>query len=243
MRLDIFVFLVLGLNSQSVFCAGRSKECTSFKTALDDIHELLEEEAETHGFNLEVKGGKTYFSRTEYVLSVLNSKVKAKAQKSGSCSGLEVEILARTKEFGIEKIGLEDSLTRLRKVFNYQDDRYKHQLVVLEEFENKTQACEEDRIVMESVIQSMNSTHSDLLNTIKQLKEQINIQEKKYQILQAKINSNAPAIHGSTGVIYGDDKQRANITEETTNVPLNATVESVPDGRNATADIDVRNSS
>lgn len=248
MKPQIIVLLVIGINCQSVLCAFSKKDCTSFKTALDNIHELLEEEAETHGLNLEA-GGKTYISRTEYILNTLNSKIKAKpprnSQISANCKLLEVEILAKSKEFGIEKIGLEDNLTRLRKIFNYQDDRYRHQLEVFEESENTTQACEKDRIELESLIQSINVTHNEQIDTIKQLKEQIKMQEKKYQKLQAKLNANAPAIHGGTGAVFGDDKERAINVEEviTETLSSNTTTESMLESQSASADIDVRNGS
>lgn len=157
--------------------------------------------------------------------------------------------MAKSKEFGIQKIGLEDNLTRLRKVLQYQDDRNSFYLSENEECKQREQDCEEDKTKLGVKLNSSDSNRSQMEKKIKKLNETINKLEVEKKILQTKLNANAPAIHGETGVEYPNiplegTKTTSTTTTESTTVQNTTTIASTEDDNQTTdiADIDLRNS-
>lgn len=197
----------MAISCQSVICyrCEYSQQCETYKFSLEEIGKLLKQESNYHQFNIQGEGGYTYFAQTQYILRALNDKIANSYRQSyngAGCNQLENEILAKSKEFGIEKIGLENNLMRLRKVLNYQDERNRFNVDLLEESNNKTQSCVQRKNELENAIKSLNSKHNEQSQKIKQQDEKIKSLEKETRRLQAKLNANAPAIHGETGKIY-----------------------------------------
>lgn len=212
MKRLLIALLVVAISFQSVLSYGCAypKECLTYKYALDEIDRSVTDQAYNHNLNVHYDGGQTYLSRVQYILKALNDKItnsyrtssRGSSGNSFGCKQLEDEILARSKEFGIEKIGLESNLIRLRKVFDHQDERNNFNLYLLVESNNKTQTCELNRSALEDTIKSVNLKNNEQARKIKQQEEHIKSLEKETRRLQAKLNANAPAIHGETGKIY-----------------------------------------
>lgn len=201
----IQVLLLLAASCQSMISYGYSypNHCETYKHSLEEIGNLLAQEANYHQFNLYGEGGYTYYSRTQYILKALNDKIlQSHRQNPHGCNQLEAEILAKSKEFGIEKIGLESNFIRLRKVLNYQDERNRFNVDMLEEYNNKTQICEQSKHALEVRITSLNAKQNEQSSKIKQQDDKIKTLEKENKRLQVIVNANAPAIHGETGRIY-----------------------------------------
>lgn len=249
MKRWLIAFLVVAVSCQSVLSYGYqySEECESFKYSLNEMNRLLVQEANNHKFNLNYERGGTYVSRTHYILKAFNDKLaKTYNQKSCGnggngfgCKQLEDEILAKAKEFGIEKIGLESNVIRLRKVLSYQDERNSFNENLLEESYNKTQTCVQSKSELESTNKSLDTKNTEQARKIKQLEEKIKSLEKETKRLQAKLNANAPAIHGETGHIYPEVNNTIPTTGADDPVITSTTEIAVPlVSRNATASVD-----
>lgn len=268
MKRLLIAVLVVAASCQSVLSDYCGNDCQIYKYTLQDIDRLLIHEANNHRFNLHQEGGTSYLSRAQYILGALNGKIRNSYQpyqnqpryqaSSGNgfgCKQLEDEILAKSKEFGIEKIGLESNLNRLRKVFNYQDERDRFNENLLEEANNKTQTCVHRLFEYENVIKSLNSKNSEQAKKIKQQEETIKSLDKEKKRLQAKLNNNAPAIHGETGKIYPEvnnptptieaDGSTVSTTTEIIEPPASSNATDIDyegGGSSPIPDIDLRNS-
>ncbi|XP_062543695.1 uncharacterized protein LOC134211098 [Armigeres subalbatus] len=236
----MLVALALLFGGQLVLCA---RNCQSLQYSLDDIHDLLDAESKQHNYDMYRYGGESYVSRTRYILEKLNADIRKtqqsnahngyynpnkyynSAQPASGCKKLEDEILAKSKEFGIQKIGLEDNLTRLRKVLQYQDDKNSFYLRENEECKKREQDCEEDKTELGIKLNSSESNHAQMEKKIKKLNDTINKLEVEKKILQTKLNANAPAIHGETGIEYPNIQPGISKTTSTTTTESIATVE------------------
>lgn len=211
MKRLLIALLVAAVSCQSVLSYQYyPQDCYVYKNELSQINNLIIQESNYHGFNLYNERGKTVVSRVQYILNALNDKISNRYdQRSYSSSGndvgckqLEDEILAKSKDFGIEKIGLESNLIRLRKLLGHLDERNRFNAAILEESINKTQTCEQIKSELENANQSLDSKNAEQARKIKQQEEKIKSLEQETKRLQAKLNANAPAIHGETGKIY-----------------------------------------
>lgn len=249
MKRQFIALLLVAVSCQSVlsYRCEYSEDCETCKYTLQEIDKLLVKEANYHKFNLNYERGGTYLSRTQYILKAFNDKLaKSSNQRacgyggnSFGCKQLEDEILAKAEEFGIEKIGLESNVIRLRKVLNYQDERNSFNENLLEESYNKTQICIQSTSELESSNKSLDSKNTEQTKKIKQLEERIKSLEKETKRLQAKLNANAPAIHGETGKIYPEVNNTISTIGADDPVPTSTTEVAVPPvSSNTTASVD-----
>lgn len=249
------VLLLVALSCQSVLSYGYDCSCDSYKHSLDEIAKLLVQESNYHHLNIRGEGGYTYFSQTQYILRALNDKITKSYRQSSHGSGyngigcyqLEEEILAKSKELGIEKIGLESNSIRLRKVLNYLDERNRFNVNMLEESNNKTQSCIQSTHELGSENKLLNSKLIEQTKKTKQQEEKIKSLERETKRLQAKLNGNAPAIHGETGKIYPEVNNVTSVadvvgpaTTRTTEGTVNSTT--TESEASPIPDIDLRNS-
>lgn len=248
--------------------------CFKFIDSLEQIHELLINEANNHNYNMAVYGGPSYLSRTRYILEMLNAEMSAAQQESyygsynhnkhynkngrgkptNGCKQLEDEILTKSREFGIEKIGLEDNLQRLRKVLQYQQDKSNLYFQENEECKLKEYYSEGNKTELEAEIQTLKANRAKLEKTIKSLNVTVHKLESDKKKLQAKINANSPAIHGTTGIEYPiGAREIVGTTSSTTTTEASAAVQNVTsetssgddvgsDQTSVIPDIDLRNS-
>lgn len=250
----IKVLLLVAITCQSVTShrCEYSQTCDSYKYTLEDIGKLLEEESNYHRLNLRGEGGNSYYSQTLYILRALNDKITNSYRQSSygssnngnECRQLEEAIMAKTKEFGIEKIGLESSLIRLRKVLNYQDERNRFNVDMLEESNNKTQNCIQSAQQLENENKMLNSNLIGQSKQIIQQDEKNKSLEKENRRLQAKLNANAPAIHGTTGKIYpavNDSSAVVEVAGPATTSTTETTTTTGIDTMKPIPDIDLRN--
>lgn len=242
--------------------------CVPYTSALTEIHEMLDYENDNHNYNMYIHGGPSYESRARYILKSLNADLRrarannyngynpnkynnrqGTAKPDSNCKQLEDAILAKSQEFGIEKIGLESNLVRLRKVLDYQDERNNFHSMQNQECTTKEQKCEEDKTSLEAEISAFNSTRKQLHKTIKSLNDTITKLQNEKKVLLTKLNANAPAIHGATGIEYPVAGRETNstasfsTTETSIPVPNVTSTEAVevPESSSVIPDIDLRN--
>nr|ABF18491.1 putative secreted protein [Aedes aegypti] len=270
MRSLLLTALVVMIACALVQC---EESCLQYIDSLEQIHQQLINEAHNHNYNMQVYGGKSYVSRTSYILKMLNAEISAAQQESyygsyshnkynkngrgkptNGCKELEDEILTKSREFGIEKIGLEDNLQRLRKVLQYQQDKSNFYFQENEECKLQKYYSEGNKTELEAEIQTLKANRAKLEKTIKSLNVTVHKLESDKKKLQAKINANSPAIHGTTGIEYPiGAREIVGTTSSTTTTEASAAVQNVTsetssgddvgsDQTSVIPDIDLRNS-
>lgn len=220
--------------------------CATYINSLEEIHQMLHKEDDYHDYSMYHYGGTTFVSRTRYILQNLNADLKrAKANNFNSynsnkyhnqqgsakpvsgCKQLEDVILAKSKEFGIEKIGLESNLERLKKLLEHQDNRSSFFSKENEECQTREQECEVDKTDLKTKIEAFDKTRAQLNKTIKSLNDTVNKLQNEKKILLAKLNANAPAIHGETGMEYPASGRDANSATSFSTTETSVTVQNV----------------
>lgn len=195
-----------------IVCIGSAwsysnRECNSFRAALDDINESIENEARKHGFSF--YGVPEYYtSKVAHALRKMNEKIRNPPyanRVSSQCRSLEDAIKQKSYEIGLEVEGLEDGATRLNKLVDFLKQQHGHQF-------NEADRQQNLQKQMGAEIESLQQQLGDAQDKIASFNHTVRSEQTKYRILQeeyhkllAKLHKNSPAIHGKNGTVSGLD--------------------------------------
>uniref|UniRef100_A0A1Q3FZP5 Putative conserved secreted protein n=1 Tax=Culex tarsalis TaxID=7177 RepID=A0A1Q3FZP5_CULTA len=172
------------------------------KCKYTSIKDIVDKSAKFNGLYLS-NAGKNCPDKARYVLDYLSDEVNKVKPRAEHYKSLVEKIKLKSGDLGIPNEGLITGRTRLMELLKYYEDRHTNKIDNVIRLRNRQEKCKRTGSTIVQEMDKLRQNHTENLSTISELQKYLNCLKTQNKILQAKLNQNSAALHGSTGVVTG----------------------------------------
>lgn len=173
--------------------------CECYEYSITDI---LDKSVRSSSLSL-IRAGQTCPVKTRYVLNYLSNEVKEVKPSAEHYTSLVDKIKAKSSDLGIPNEGLITGRTRLMELLNYYEDRHATKIAQIIRLRNRAEKCKGSGSTIEQNMERLKQAHVEQISRISELQKYLNCLKTKKKMLQALLNQNSAALHGSSGMVTG----------------------------------------